>query len=393
MNPLKNGKNLKIKNMKNILITGGAGFIGSNLALRLIKEGYKVTVLDNLSTQIHGEKPEMDSPLYQSIIEKVNFIKGDVCRREDWLKVIENQDCIFHFAAETGTGQSMYEIEKYVRVNTYGTALMMDVLVNTPNSVKKIILSSSRAVYGEGKYQNNQGEIVYPNSRLAEDMKKGVFELLDENKKALTPLPTDENSKLHPVSIYGTTKLQQEEILKQAAESNDKDYVILRFQNVYGVGQSLRNPYTGIISIFSNQISNQETINIFEDGCPVRDFIEVSDVVEACVKAMTNEKANREILNIGTGVPTTVLEVAQLLNSLFRTQTKIEVSGAFRLGDIRYNVADLTKTNNTLNFEVKVELKEGLERFVKWVSQQKLEPLSFQKSLDELSQKGLLFKS
>lgn len=379
--------------MKNILITGGAGFIGSNLALKLVESGYQVTILDNLSPQIHGKNPEKDSPLYQSLIGKVNFIKADICERKSWIKSIENQDIIFHFAAETGTGQSMYEIERYVRVNTYGTALMMDVLLNEPNSVKKIILASSRAVYGEGKYENSDGEISFPTSRLAENMQKGIFDVVDENLKILKALPTDENSKVHPISIYGTTKLQQEDILKQAADLAGKKYVILRFQNVYGAGQSMKNPYTGIISIFSNQIRHQEAINIFEDGRPSRDFIEVSDVVEVCKRTMETEKTNGQIINVGTGIPTTVLEVAQQLVKAFETQTSVEISGDFRLGDIRYNVADLTKMKDVLNFEAKISFEEGIKKFVNWAKEQKLEPLNFQKSLNEMSKKGLLLKS
>lgn len=378
---------------KNILISGGAGFIGSNLSLKLIEAGYTITVLDNLSTQIHGQNPEENSPLYKSIQGKVNFIKGDVTNREDWEKAIENQDVIVHFAAETGTGQSMYQIEKYNWVNSYGTALMMDVLVNHPNQIKKFILGSTRAVYGEGKYKTKDQEIVYPLSRKSETMQKGIFELVDEKGDFLTPLPTSEDSKVHPISMYGITKANQEDIVKQVCESIGLDYVILRFQNVYGAGQSMKNPYTGILSVFSTQIMTDNGINIFEDGKPVRDFVEVRDVVEACKRSIELEKPNGQTINVGTGIPTTVLEVAENLVKSFKKETAIEISGGFRLGDIRYNVADLTLMKAFLEFEPKITFEEGVKRFVEWAKQQDIGENNFQQSLDEMKEKGLFIKS
>lgn len=382
-----------MKNIKNILITGGAGFIGSNLSLKLIESGYNITVLDNLSTQIHGATPEEDSPLYKSIFGKVEFIKGDVTHRADWEKAVRNQDVIVHLAAETGTGQSMYQIERYNLVNSYGTALMMDVLVNQPNQVKKIVLASTRAVYGEGKYKNTDNSIVYPASRKAENMKKGIFETVDMEGNILIPLPTDESSKVHPSSMYGVTKANQEEIVKQVCESIDLDYVILRFQNVYGAGQSMKNPYTGIMSVFSNQIMTGKDINIFEDGKPVRDFIEVRDVVEACKRSIESDKPNRQTINVGTGIPTTVLKVAKTLVAAFGVETKIEVSGVFRLGDIRYNVADLTKLQRLLDFTPSISFEEGVGKFVTWAKRQKVTDNNFQQSIEEMESKGLLIKS
>ena len=298
---------------KNILITGGAGFIGSRLALRLLKEGYSVTVLDNLSVQIHGENPENDSPLYQSISGKVDFIKGDITNRNDLESALENADAVVHFAAETGTGQSMYEIEKYNRVNVSGTALLLDVLVNKSHRVKKFILASSRAVYGEGKYLNADRGTVYPENRSVTAMKNAMYEMTDDKGLLLTPLATDESSKLHPTSYYGLTKLQQEEMVKLVCSSIAVPFVILRYQNVYGAGQSLLNPYTGILSIFSTQILSGQQINVFEDGLPSRDFINIEDTVEATFRSLKYDPANNEIINVGTGNPTTVLSVAKIL--------------------------------------------------------------------------------
>ncbi|SFC34862.1 dTDP-L-rhamnose 4-epimerase [Kaistella jeonii] len=383
------GKNNGAK-LKNILITGGAGFIGSNLALKLIHKGYSVTVLDLLSEQIHGKNPEENSSLFLSITGKVNFIKGNITNRIDVEKSIEGQDVIIHLAAETGTGQSMYQIEKYSQVNVSGTALLLDILVNKKNVVKKFILASSRAVYGEGKYENILSEIAYPEERNVELMQKGIFEMTNEKGNFLKPLPTDENSKLHPTSFYGITKLQQEEIVKHVCKSIGIDFVILRYQNVYGVGQSLLNPYTGILSIFSAQILSGKNINIFEDGLPTRDFINIEDTVEATVRSLEMESANNQIINVGTGTATSVLSIAALLVEKYGKETEVKVSADFRLGDIRHNFADLSKMKEYLNFEPKVNLKQGIEAFTNWVLQQPLQDNNFDESLEEMKQKGFL---
>lgn len=375
---------------KNILITGGAGFIGSRLALRLLKEGCSVTVLDNLSPQIHGENPENDSPLYRSILGKVNFIKGDITNRNDVEKSLENQDAVIHFAAETGTGQSMYEIEKYNRVNVSGTALLLDILVNKPHFVKKFILASSRAVYGEGKYLNSHNETVYPENRTVNAMAQHIYEMTDAKGNILTPVATDEYSILHPTSYYGLTKLQQEEMVKLVCSSVALPFVILRYQNVYGVGQSLLNPYTGILSIFSTQILSGKETNVFEDGLPSRDFINIEDTVEATFRSLKNDLANNEIMNVGTGNPTSVLSVAKMLAKMYGKQEKINVSGDFRIGDIRHNFADLSKMKRILNFEPKVSFEQGISDFTDWVLKQPVHENNFQNSLIEMKQKGFL---
>ncbi len=375
--------------MKNILITGGAGFIGSNLALKLNSLGYSVTVLDHLSEQIHGSNSE-NSPLYQSVLGKVNFIKGDVTCREDVEKSIQNQDVIIHLAAETGTGQSMYEIEKYSRVNVYGTALILDVLVNQKNAVKKFILASSRAVYGEGKYQKGNFEAVYPESRSVASMQQGKFEMTDENGEILQALATDENSKLHPTSYYGLTKLQQEQMVKLVCKSIGVKYVILRYQNVFGVGQSLLNPYTGILSIFSTQILNAKNLNIFEDGLMTRDFINIEDTVEATIKSLELESANNEIINVGSGIATDVLTIANILVHSYAKNISIDISGDYRVGGIRHNFADLTKARKLLDFEPKVTFQNGIQEFTKWVLSQPRVDNNLEFSLKEMKDKGFM---
>lgn len=384
------GKGIAENIYKNILITGGAGFIGSNLALKLIEKGCYITVLDNLSAQIHGENPEKDSPLYRSILGKVNFIKGDVTCREDWEKAIENQDAVVHFAAETGTGQSMYLVEKYNRVNALGTAIMMDVLLHRENSVKKIILASSRAIYGEGKYRHPSGAIIYPGQRLTTEMQNGIFEVKGEDGTVLTPLATDENAKIHPASVYGITKNYQEEIIRAVAVSQGIKYVMLRYHNVYGAGQSLLNPYTGILSVFTSQIMNRKPLNVFEDGKPTRDFVYVDDVVEATVLAINSSKADNQELNVGTGVGTCILEVAENLVKIYGKPTEIQISGAFRIGDIRHNVADLTKIKKLLHYEPKIPFETGVKKFAEWASRQHITDNNFSQTLTELREKGLL---
>lgn len=376
--------------MKNILITGGAGFIGSKLALKLKNLGYFVTVLDNLSVQIHGENPKENSPLFQSIFNEINFIKGDITNKNDVEKAIENQDAIIHLAAETGTGQSMYEIEKYNRVNVSGTALILDFLVNKKNSVKKIILASSRAVYGEGKYINPNSEINYPESRNVDLMQKGIFEMTDEKGEILQSLPTDEVSKLHPTSFYGITKLQQEQMVKMVCKSIGINFVILRYQNVFGVGQSLLNPYTGILSIFSTQILSGKSINIFEDGLPTRDFINIEDTVEATIRSLELENANNQMINIGSGVATSVLSVAKLLVEKYEKETPLNISGDFRIGDIRHNFAELSQMKKLLNFEPKVSFDQGISDFADWVLTQPVQENNFSRSLQEMRRKGFL---
>lgn len=374
----------------NILITGGAGFIGSNLSLRLLEKGYQVTVLDNLLPQVHGENPEEESPLFQNILGKVNFIKGDVTKKSDWSKAIKQQDSIIHLAALTGTGQSMYQIDKYTDVNVSGTAKMLDVLVNENHQIKKVILASSRAIYGEGKYFHEDLGIVYPKSRNLENMEKGEFEIKNESGKTLKPLPTDESSLLQPISVYGITKQIQEKLVMSVCSSVNIDAIALRFQNVYGAGQSLQNPYTGILSIFSSQILNDENLNIFEDGEESRDFIYIDDAVEAIILSLENTDVKNKVFNIGTGVSTTVLELAKTLKKYYNKDIEINISGQFRIGDIRHNFADISLAQEKLSFFPKVSFEEGIRKFTTWVLKQNMGKIKYNQSLHEMIEKGLL---
>lgn len=375
--------------MNNILITGGAGFIGSNLALKLVGKGYNVTVLDNLSEQIHGENPVESSHLYNSIKDKVNIIKGTVTNVWDWEKAIQGQDAIVHYAAETGTGQSMYEVNKYTEVNIQGTAIMLDLLVNTPNRIKKVIIASSRSIYGEGKYRSKELGFVYPEHRRGADMDKKDFEVKYPNSTDLELVATDEESKIHPSSVYGITKQNQEQMIMTVCPTVGIAPVAFRYQNVYGPGQSLSNPYTGILSIFSTQIKNGNGINIFEDGKETRDFVFIDDVIDATILGLEKEEANGEVFNVGTGVPTDVITVAQTLIDNYGIDTPMTITGNYRLGDIRHNYADLSKIKTKLGFSPKVDFEEGIKRFTNWVNTQEVKEDNYEKSIAEMKEKGM----
>jgi len=374
--------------MKKILISGGAGFIGSKTCEKLYSLGYKLTVLDNLSKQIHGSNA---SESFMRIRDKCNFIKGDVRKKSDWSKAIKDQDAIIHLASETGTGQSMYEVAKYHDVNIMGVSNMLDVLANQKHKIKKIVLSSSRAIYGEGKYKCVNNGIVYPKCRNDEDMMSGKFELIsDDGKQILTPIATDENSHCIPQSVYAVNKLYQEQILMLMGSNLNIDTTCLRYQNVYGPGQSLINPYTGILSVFSTRILNNNDIEIYEDGEQSRDFIYIDDVVDATILALENKRSSGNIFNIGYGKSISVNEVASHLKSSFDSEISLIVSGKFRKGDIRHNFADISKASSVLGFYPKINFEEGLKRFVNWVKSQKINIDKYEDSLRILKDKNMI---
>ncbi len=375
--------------MKNILITGGAGFIGSNLTLELTTKGYNVTVLDNMSKQIHGDY--LHSYSYNLIREKARIIIGDVTNISDLESTLNGQDVIIHLAAETGTGQSMYEIDRYTNTNVNGTALLLRLLVNNKKKPQKVIVASSRAIYGEGKYFCEKDGVVYPSQRDDEDLRNGRFEcrcpLCNNFVKVV---PSDEQTSCNPTSIYGITKLAQEQLVMNTCRSINIPAVSLRFQNVYGPGQSLNNSYTGVLAVFSTLLRNNFPINIFEDGNESRDFVYISDVVSAIILSIEKDEADFSVFNVGTGVPTRILDIADILKASLKSASVIKVSGNYRLGDIRHNVADTSRIKTRLNFIPKVKLSEGLSLFSKWaVSQDNAGGESFLKSINELKERNL----
>jgi len=376
--------------VKKVLITGGAGFIGSRLALRLAKRSYAITVLDNLSPQVHTERPQ-ESPLYRAVEGKVRFIRGDVTQRDDLSKALAGQDIVVHFAAETGTGQSMYEIDRYCRVNVGGTALLLDLVANSKLPVQRVVIASSRSVYGEGKYLSAEMGAVYPGHRLPADMERGDFEIKHPGCAGpLTAAATDEQSKLHPTSVYGITKLSQEQLVMTVCPAIGIAAVAFRYQNVYGPEQSLSNPYTGILSIFSNLIMSGKGINVFEDGLESRDFLYVDDAVDATILGIERPEAANEIFNVGSGRPVSVRTVASILSRQLGIEVPITVSGNFRLGDIRHNYACLNKIRRLLGFTPQHTFESGIALYCTWAKTAGSANSDYEASLSEMRQRGLL---
>jgi dTDP-L-rhamnose 4-epimerase len=284
----------------------------------------------------------------------------------------------------------MYEIEKYSNVNIGGTALLMDILTNSKHSIKKIVVASSRAIYGEGKYICESHGVVYPFNRLDENMLKGDFEckcpICDNN---VSVLPTDEESKIHPTSFYGITKHAQETTVLTIGKAIGIPTVAFRYQNVYGPGQSLSNPYTGILSIFSTQIKNVNDLNIFEDGKESRDFVYIDDIVAATILGLEKNEVDNEVFNVGSGESKDVLTVAYALRNYYNSSVNIHISGNYRIGDIRHNYADISKIKKLLNYEPKISFSEGLKNLCNWVDLQEVQEDKYQESIDELKKKRL----
>ena len=373
------------------LVTGGAGFIGSHLVKRLVAEGHEVTVFDNLSEQIHGKDPQSDSYLYRSVADICRVVRGTVTSRDEIAKVLPGHDVVVHLAAETGTGQSMYEIDRYVETNIGGTAKLLDFLAKGKHQVRKLVVASSRSIYGEGKYISENLGAVYPESRQEADMAAGRFEVTYPHSiLPLTVAATDEQSPAHPTSLYGITKHTQESLVLRVSPTLGIAPVALRYQNVYGPGQSLTNPYTGILSIFSALIREGREINIFEDGLESRDFVFIDDVVEATYSAIASDRADGLAVNVGSGVATTVREVVAGLSVLFGQDVRARISGNYRLGDIRHNFADLSLAKQTLIVKPQIPFIEGLRQFVAWVKKQPVVASRYETSLKEMRVKNLL---
>jgi dTDP-L-rhamnose 4-epimerase len=382
---------LKIKVMiKNILITGGAGFIGSNLARFLLKDEYEITLLDNFLPQIHGDKTELPADLK----EKVKLIVGDVADKELLYNALKGQHAVIHYAAETGTGQSMYNVSHYTNVNIQATASLCEYIITEAHELETVIVASSRSIYGEGKYLSKTHGNVYPNARTYQSVKEN-FEVSCpvSGNFDLELVGTDEQSLIHPSSFYGITKQVQEQMIILACKLRNINGFALRYQNVYGPGQSLKNPYTGILSIFSRLALKNEEINIFEDGLESRDFVYIDDVVKATASCLNPAVEGQHILNVGSGVPVAVIDVAKEIVDYLKSSSQIKISGAFREGDIRHNYADLKLAKQTIGFEPDWSFKDGLHQFLNWVLDQNDIPLNtddYQRSLGELKEKGLL---
>jgi dTDP-L-rhamnose 4-epimerase len=375
-----------------ILITGGLGFIGMEVAKLLVEQKRRVILFDNLSPQIHGAVPDLSS---LSLLSSANVeaVRGDVRRQDDWGAVLADVGCVIHLAAETGTAQSMYEISRYVETNVAGTASLLNYLANHKHDVAKIILASSRSVYGEGAYLCARCGLVYPSTRTEEMLlSKRWQQGCPTCKNPIVATATSEDAKTAPASIYAATKLAQEDLVRIAGKALGIPNVIFRFQNVYGEGQSLKNPYTGILSIFSNQLRAGKTINLYEDGQESRDFVHISDVARAVVLGASGDGADGSTLNVGSGRPTTVERIAVLLMERLGVETQPMISGQYRLGDIRHGYADTTAIHKQLGFAPEISLEQGMDRFVAWVQKQRVEPDRLDAATQELVSRGLMVK-
>jgi dTDP-L-rhamnose 4-epimerase len=372
----------------NVLITGGAGFIGSRLARKLQAGGASVTVLDNLSEQIHGA----DATFATALSDIARCIRGDVRDKAVMRDAIAGQEVIVHLAAETGTGQSMYAVEHYADVNLQGTAVLLDVLVNErPASLRKLVVASSRAVYGEGQYACQEHGSVYPAARTAQAMDAGRFDpVCPICAGPVTVEATAEATPFGPSSFYGLTKQVQEQMVLMFATTLGIDGFAMRYQNVYGPGQSLNNPYTGILAVFSNLVRQGKGLNIFEDGEESRDFVFVDDVVDATAACIRPDVHGVMALNVGAGTRTTVLQVARAIIDHYGADVPVEVSGAYRIGDIRHNVADISRLQALTGTAPQWAFADGLKAFLTWADTNELADSGFDKSLKELSDRQLL---
>ena len=345
-----------------VLITGGAGFIGSHLADELIAHGYRVRALDNLVDQVHGEgsRPDYLDP-------DVELVEGDVRDPEAVRRALNGVDAVVHFAARVGVGQSMYELVEYAGANTGGTAVLLEAILDHP--IRKLLVASSMSVYGEGAYETVDGRRVVA-ERSADQLTRGAWDILDDRGRPLRPIPTPETKQPALASVYALTKYDQERLCLMFGGAYDIPAVALRLFNTYGTRQALSNPYTGVLAIFASRLLNGKPPLVFEDGKQLRDFVSVSDVTRACRLALESDRAGGHVINVGTGRGVSVLEVAEKLARVLDADVAAEVSAKYRAGDIRHCVADVSLARELLGFEAQVELEQGMAELAEWLEGQ-----------------------
>lgn len=372
--------------MKRVLVTGGAGFVGSHIVDEFVEQGYDVTVLDNLDSQVHDNEPGY-------LNNEAEYVWGDIRNRDLVSELLKDVDIVSHQASKVGVGQSMYEIEEYVDVNTLGTARMLDVIVSNEIDLDRFVIASSMSAYGEGEYYcKSCEEHQSPPLRDVEQLEQSEWELLCETcGNRLDPVPTTESNSLDSDSIYAITKKSQEEMCLSVGRAHDLPVVALRYFNIYGSRQALDNPYTGVCAIFSSRIKNDRSPLIFEDGQQTRDFIHVSDIARANRLALEVESAVGEAINIGTGEPTTISELAEELIRRYGKSEKLtpDVTNEFRSGDIRHCVADTSRAEHLLNFKAEVSLEAGLKELVSWGINHDATD-NTDKAYSEMEEKGLI---
>ena len=368
-----------------VLITGGAGFIGSHTARALHAQGHAVRVLDILDPQVHGPGADFDARLR----EIAECRRGDVLDPADCRTALEGIDCVFHFAARTGVGQSMYDLGDYVETNVLGTVRLLEAILKARSPIKRFVLASSRAVYGEGLFACPTHGTVHPGPRDAAALKSGDFAVhCPQCGGVMRALPTPTGCDAKPLSVYAMTKLQQEEYGQFAARTFGLPLVVLRYFNVYGSLQSLRNPYTGVISIFFGLLREGRALSMYEQGLPLRDFVHVQDVVQANLLSMAPGLRAGEVFNVGTGRVATIRDIAAALGHAMGVEARLEDRGEFRVGDIFGCLADLSRSSTVLGYAPRVDLAAGMAEFVSWAQGQASEA-RYDATVQELQAHGL----
>lgn len=369
--------------MEHVLITGGAGFIGSHVADELLARGYRVRALDNLTEQVHGAGATRPAYLHPD----VELIVGDVRDRTVVRRALDGVDAVFHFASAVGVGQSMYEIVHYTDVNNVGTAVLCEALIAHP--VQRLVVASSMSLYGEGLYEAPGGTLVACAERTLDQLRDGEWDVCDGNGDVLAPLPTPETKPPSLASIYALSKFDQERMCLMVGRAYDIPTVALRFFNVYGPRQALSNPYTGVLAIFASRLLNDSPPLIFEDGGQQRDFVSVHDVARACLLALESERAVDQVLNVGSGEHYTVAEIAERLGSaLGKSHIAPRVTGRYRVGDIRNCFADVSRARAVLGYAPSVTLDAGLGELGEWLAGQIADD-QVERASEELEARGL----
>ena len=348
-----------------ILVTGGAGFIGSHLVDALVECGHPVRILDSIVPQVHGDK------LPEHLNKDAEFVRADVCDANAVAKALDGIEVIYHQAAEVGVGQSMYEIVRYVKANDLGTAVLLEEVVKRASQFKKIVVASSMSIYGEGAYKKpSTGETVFPQLRSNKQFAAHEWEFTADGEQ-LEPIGTNEDKPLFPTSVYAVSKQDQEQYCLAIGRAYKIPTVALRYFNVYGTRQALSNPYTGVCAIFSARLMNDERPVIFEDGGQTRDFVHVSDIVQANLKSLDTDAGDYNSVNVGTGRAISVGEVAQMLAKGLGKDLEPEYVGKYREGDIRHCVADISRARELLGYEPTIKLEDGLGELFDWVRSQR----------------------
>ena len=369
---------------KHILITGGAGFVGSHLADGLLSAGHSVRILDNLTPQVHGDH----APDYLS--REVELMVGDVRDPATVRKALTGIDAVYHFAAVVGVGQSMYEISRYMSVNTQGTAELLQAMLDSRHTPEKLIVASSMSIYGEGRYECAEcGRSATPPVRTNAQLRSGKWDMPCQHcKGTLKPAPTNETKPGGTNSVYALSKRDQEELCLIYGRTYGIPVTALRFFNIYGTRQALSNPYTGVAAIFASRLLNGQSPMVFEDGQQMRDFVSVYDIVRANMLALESKESNGEVINVGCGKPITILQVAELLAKSLGKNIPPVVTQKYRAGDIRHCYADLTKARTLLGYEPRVTHDEGFKELAEWLAEQEAEDKA-ETMLSELSAYGL----